>query len=315
MNYILYGSQYPRIARHLKKILKERLKEPDDFNVTKWDASEDDVDEIISDMSLLPLGYDRKAILIDNADFLSNNGDKKILEKFTNEIKNDDSIDVIFILRDSSINEKCELVKRINLEGEVVSFKDISKEEWPIFIKKYFTDRGVSIDVDAINEVNNRVHGDLNLFFNEANKLILYKDHISLIDVTLLVSKPLEDDVFQISNALFRGDNASALEIYRDLKLLGNKLTDSLIPLLASQFRFISEVRFLVKRGLSNSDIASELGVNEFRVKYAIRNSKYLSPRQIAHVLDDLYYLDYQIKSGQIDRSYGFELFLINFPN
>lgn len=315
MNYILYGKQYPQIAHQLKKILKQRLKEVDDFNVTKFDANEDDIDEIISEMSLLPLGYERKAIVIDNATFLSTNGDKKILEKFTSEIKNDDSIDVIFILRDSSINDKCDLVKKINSEGEIISFKEISKDEWPVFIKKYFLDRGATIDNDAINELNNRVQGDLNLFINEANKLILYKNHITLIDITMLVSKPLEDDVFQISNALFRRDNKTAIEIYRDLKLLGNKLTDSLIPLLASQFRFISEVRFLANRGLSNNDIANELSVSEFRVKYAIKNSKYLSTRQIAHVLDDLYYLDYQIKSGQIDRSYGFELFLINFPN
>ena len=31
--------------------------------------------------------------------------------------------------------------------------------------------------------------------------------------------------------------------------------------------------------------------------------------------LEDLYKLDFEIKSGQIDRFYGFELFLINFPN
>ena len=37
-----------------------------------------------------------------------------------------------------------------------------------------------------------------------------------------------------------------------------------------------------------------------------------MSRRQIAHALDDLYYLDYQIKSGQINRFYGLELFLIN---
>lgn len=315
MNYILYGEQYPRIRHHLKKILSERLGEVDEFNVTKFDASEDDIDEIIADTSLLPLGYDRKVIVIDNASFLAKDGDKKILEKFTNSIVNDDSIDIVFIVRSSALNDKSELVNKINAEGQIVGFKEISKEEWPLFIKKYFSDRGVSIDKDAINELNNRVQGDLNLFMNEANKLILYKDHITLIDVTLMVSKPIEDDVFQISNALFRGDNGAAIEIYRGLRLLGPKATDTLIPMLASQFRFINEVRFLSSKGLSTSEIASELSANEFRVKFALKNSKYLSKRQIAHALDDLYLLDYQTKSGQIDRFYGFELFLINFPN
>ena len=130
-----------------------------------------------------------------------------------------------------------------------------------------------------------------------------------------MVAKPLEDDAFQIANALFKGDNSLAISIYRDLKLLGGGLVDSLIPLLASQFRFISQVCFLDERGLEKREIASQLGVQEFRVSIALKNSRYLSRRQIAHVLDDLYSLDFQIKSGQIDRSYGLELFLINFPN
>ena len=93
------------------------------------------------------------------------------------------------------------------------------------------------------------------------------------------------------------------------------KATDALIPMLASQFRFISEVCFLDVRGLEKGEIARQLGVNEVRVSIALKNSRYLSRRQIAHALDDLYNLDVQIKSGQIDRSYGLELFLINFPN
>ena len=315
MNYILYGEQYPMIRKRLNKILIERLSEPDEFNVAKFDASEDDIDEIISEASLLPLGYDRKAVVIDNASFLATGGDKKVLEKFTANIVNDDSIDVIFILRSSSLDSKSELVKRIENEGQIFEFKEISKEEWPKFIVKYFNDRGAKIDPNAVTELNNRVGNDLNRFMNEANKLILYKDHITLIDITLMVSKPLEDDAFQISNALFNNDNATALEIYRDLKLLGTKYIDSLIPMLASQIRFINEVRFLSDKGLNYSEIASELDAKEGRVRFALRNSKYLSRRQIAHALDDLYYLDYQIKSGQINRFYGLELFLINFPN
>ena len=40
MNYILFGEQYPMIRKRLNKILKERLEEVDDFNVTKIDFEE-----------------------------------------------------------------------------------------------------------------------------------------------------------------------------------------------------------------------------------------------------------------------------------
>ena len=130
-----------------------------------------------------------------------------------------------------------------------------------------------------------------------------------------MVAKPLEDDAFQMSNALFRGENDVAISIYRDLKMIGQKLVDSLIPMLASQFRFISEVCYLNSTGLEKEEIAKELETSPVRVKIALKNSRNISRKQIANALDKLYNLDLQIKSGQIDRSYGLELFLINFPN
>ena len=69
MNYILYGEQYPMIKKRLGKILKERLGEVDDFNVVKFEFSNDIVDEICDEASMLPLGYDSKAVVIDKASF------------------------------------------------------------------------------------------------------------------------------------------------------------------------------------------------------------------------------------------------------
>lgn len=314
MNYILSGTQSPLIKKALKKILKERLGEPDDFNVTRFDLNEDDVDEIISEFSMFPLGYDRKAVVIDNASFLSG-GNKTLAEKFNDNLVDDDAVDIIFISRDSSLDEKLEIFNKVKENGTILHFNDISKDEWPIYVKKYFTEKGVKISPDAIKELVTRCDNDLTRFINEANKLCLYKDNISLLDITLMVAKPIEDDVFRLVNALFMKDNALALDIFRDLKLLGSRSTDSLIPMLANQFRFVNQTIFLYKKGLSNDEIARELNAKEFRVKKALQNARSFPKGTVAKALDNLYQLDYKIKSGQIDRFYGMELFLINFPN
>lgn len=316
MNYILYGEQYPMIKKRLKKILSERLGEIDDFNVVKFEYSNDIVDEICDEASMLPLGYDSKAVVIDKANFLEPKRSKDANEKFLKLLENnDENINVIFILRSENLDKKNEIVSLLKEKGQIFEFLNLKKEEWPLYIKKYFKDRNIEIDPNAVEELALRVDGDLMRFVNEAEKLSLYKDHLTLTDITLMVSKPLEDDAFQITNALYRGDNAAALSIFRDITLQGSRATDGLIPMLGSQFRFTSQVLFLSSRGLSAKEIASELGANEWRVTFTLRNSKRFSRRQIAHALDDLYYLDYQIKSGQINRFYGLELFLINFPN
>ena len=316
MNYILYGELYPMIRKHLNKILKERLGEIDDFNVTKIDFEESSLDEIEYESSSLPLGYEKKAVVVDNAHFLTKDVEQKDESKVLEILKkSQDDIDLIFIHRDSNVDKKGKIFNFIKDNGQILEFLNIEKDEWPIYIKKYFKNKNVEITSEAINELANRVDGDLTRFINEAEKLCLYKNSITLTDVALMVSKPLEDDAFQMSNALFRGDNGVAISIYRDLKLLGQKFVDALIPMLASQFRFISEVCFLDSKGLEKEEIASELSVSPVRVKIALKNSKNISRKQIANALDKLYNLDLQIKSGQIDRSYGLELFLINFPN
>lgn len=316
MNYILYGSQYIAIRRHLTKVLKECVKEPDDFNTIKIDYSESSIDEIISEASMMPLGYDTKAVVVDNATFLTKEGKDEEKQKLLECIKgNPDEINCIFILRSDKLDKNGEIAKYIDSVHGVFEFLDLTKEQWPEYVRKYFKKREVEIEPNAVHELVARVDGDLTRFVNEADKLCLYKDKITLSDVLLMVAKPLEDDAFQMSNALFKGDNALAISIYRDLKMLGAKATDALIPMLATQFRFIAQVCYLDNRGLDKPQIAKELGVSEGRVYMAMKNSRYLSRRQIAHALDDLYNLDAQIKSGQIDRSYGLELFLINFPN
>ncbi|MCR5333008.1 MAG: DNA polymerase III subunit delta [Bacilli bacterium] len=316
MNYILYGEQYPMIKKKLNKLLKERLGEPDDFNVAKFDMDNSSLDDALMDASLLPLGYDRKAVVFDNVTFLDKGAKKDDVQKILELVQEpDESIDLFFVVRKGTIDDKSPIVEVIKNNGQILNFVNLTKEDWPRYATKYFADRNIQIDKDALYELIARVDGDLNRFINEADKLCLYKDHLSIVDIVLMVAKPIEDDAFQMSNALIAGDNSLALSIYRDLKLGGQKAIDPLIPMLANQFRFFSKVFFLYDKGLERDEIASELSANPFRVKIALQNRRHLSRRDIAHVLDDLYYLDYQIKSGQIDRFYGFELFLINFPN
>ena len=77
------------------------------------------------------------------------------------------------------------------------------------------------------------------------------------------------------------------------------------------------QVLYLDSRYMSVSEIANELGVKEGRVKINLRNAKSnrLKPESLLKVVDDLYQLDYQIKSGKIDKFFGFELFILNFNN
>ena len=205
-----------------------------------------------------------------------------------------------------------EVLKAIRQHGNVTIIPDLDQTKWFDYGKAYFKNNNASIDNDALKELIERVNGDLNAFINEANKLILYKNRINLIDVTLMIAKPLENNIFALTKALFRGDKASALDIFADLRT-NNVEPITLVSMLANQFRLMSQIRYLDQRGLSQASIAKELGLPDFRIRMSLQDSRRLSRRAIINNLDTLYQLDLNIKSGLIDRYYAFELFILNF--
>ena len=53
--------------------------------------------------------------------------------------------------------------------------------------------------------------------------------------------------------------------------------------------------------------------INSKRVYAISRNLVLVIEKAVIRAIDNLYQLDYEIKSGQVDRFYAFELFLLKF--
>lgn len=319
MVIIIRGDQRAIIKKRLDKVLVNSLTELNDFNVSKFDAKETPIQTILLDAEFLPFGVDKKAIVVDNAYFLSTQRNKEKIEKeqdyssLDNYLKNQNEfIDLIFIVEADKLNSKNPVVVEATKNGQIFSIDSITKETFPSYIKKYFSINNVDIEQEAIIELAKRCENDVQTFLSNAEKLMTYSNKITIEDVESLVSKPLEDNTFLITNSLLKGDNQKAVEIYRDL-LVYNEEPVHLISLIANQLKFLNQVLYLFEEGMSNQKIADELNASPIRVKIAIDTIRRFTNDKIMCVIEDLYQLDLKIKSGLIDRFYGFELFLINF--
>ncbi len=316
MIYLLFGKQPLMIKKRLQNLLKTNQPIIDDFSVINFDYEKDDLEDILLAIETLPFLYDKKSIVITNANFLKTKLNEKNAPLLTAIQKDNPAVDVYFIYENDDISMTNEIVTYIKEHGKISELSNLKAEDWPIYVKKFFKDKGITIEDKAVTELVKRVEGNLYRFVNEANKLMLCctGNNITLLDVTTMVKKPLEDDVFQLVNALYRKDNALALLIYRDLKLMGHGLVDNLVSLLGTQFRFIAEVSHLYERGFDYARIAGELKCHDYRVKMALKNKGNISNDELANILRNLFLLDFQTKSGLIDRDYAIELFIINFP-
>lgn len=175
-----------------------------------------------------------------------------------------------------------------------------------------FTKKNVTISQDALEELVNKCGDDVSKFTNEANKLSLYKNDLTLDDVKLLVCDRLEDNAFNIVESLICNKINKALKVYYDLRI-NKEEPVKLIALIASQFRFMLEVNYLLSEHYSNDYIANELKCKPYRVSKTIQTLCFIKSQELRNVIDYLYNLDYQIKAGEKDPYFNFELFLINF--
>ena len=85
----------------------------------------------------------------------------------------------------------------------------------------------------------------------------------------------------------------------------------ALIPSIAWQLRLMFQVLLLQRERLSSFEIRERLNENDFVLSKAIEYAKGSSVERIVDLLEHLASLDQQIKSGKVDKKFGFELFMI----
>ena len=318
MVYIIFGSQSYSIQFRYKKIAKDFLGEIDDINYVKIDYNELSFDEIIEEVISFPLGYDKRVVVVNNATFLLKETkalkEDKSYQTFVSYIKNiDDSVVLILALTESNIDTKSEIYNLVNVKGNILALNDVSDAEWVNYVEAYIKKNNGSIDRNALFELAKRTSGNVALLRNTVDTLLLYNPHISMKEINLMVEKPLEENVFLIYNNLISNHSDMALKTYRDL-IAQNVEPVTIISTLAKQFRLLYEIKYLVKQRKNNSEIAKILGIKESRAGVISRQIFSLEEYRLREILDNLYILDLEIKSGTIsDRYYALEMFIITF--
>ena len=129
-------------------------------------------------------------------------------------------------------------------------------------------------------------------------------------DIIQMVQKPLDDNVYQLIEAVIKKDKKGTFACYNDLKII-NLQPSYLVSLLISKFQELYNVQVLTKSGLNQNDISNLFNVSSGRAYYMIKNAKSISINEIKNNLEYLNKLEYEIKSGKVDQALGLELYFL----
>ena len=306
------GTEKYNLRRRRNEIVRKLIGD-DEINISVYRGSEWEISELIADLQTVPFFSDNRVVIVENPGFIVSPkvNDEPFVNALVSYFKKPNESTTFIIYIDQNIDRRRKALNTLVKYMKREVYDTLNEEDFQQAVNEDLRNSGLKLDFDSRSELMQRLPLDLDNWKNELEKLKLYPEKIDREVIRQLVAKPLESNVFELTNAVNTRNTARAIEVYHDLLVNNKNDIQGLIGLLAGQFRFMLQAVTLMEQGYNQKEIAEQLNCREGRVYMAFKNSGSRNSRQLLKVLDSLAQLDQNIKSGKVNPQLGLELFLV----
>ncbi|MBQ6654975.1 MAG: DNA polymerase III subunit delta [Erysipelotrichaceae bacterium] len=317
MNYLLIGTESHNLKNRRDSLIRETIGSDNDLAFSFYRGVDKvEVSEIIDDCQTMPFLSDQKAVLWENPVFLADGrpekGADEQLDAIVKYLKDPNPSTVLIISCEGALTDKTRQIKQLSSLMKLERFDPLTNDEFVNYVNRDLNEAGLKLDRQASKELFERLPISIENWKHELDKLKLYPGKIDREVITDLICRPLEDNVFELSNAVVDHRLADAVRIYRDLLVSHKNDISSLIGLLANQLRTMSQVRIMMDMGWRDDDIAQAINTkSSYRVKMVKKAIGSSTGEQLLELLNELSQLDQNIKSGLAEPVSSLELFII----
>ncbi|UJF35039.1 DNA polymerase III subunit delta [Paenibacillus hexagrammi] len=317
--YLCYGPEKYRMREFIQHV-SDHLIEPEhrEFAVSKFDLGETSLSAVLEDAETLPFMVPKKFIIATNAIFFTGARDtSKVehdLERLIDYLKSPAEHSVIIFTVDAEkLDERKKVVKSLKEKEAVIPFLSLSSEELQSWVVKQAQKLDFTFASGAADQLILYTGGNLQVLSAELEKISLYIGSGGVATeavIDQLVARSTEQNVFILIEDIVNLRLDRAFVILEEL-LKQREEPIKIAALIARQFRIMLQVKELGKQGYSQQQMASQIGLHPYAVKIAEGQAKKYEANKLSVILARLADLDYQMKSGRIDKVLGLEMFLL----
>lgn len=307
--YLIYGIDRSIVNNELNKVIKS-LKVDD---IVKYDMNNSTVLDVIEDASTVGLFSSNKIIILDDCYFMSANKSIDNLEEMEAYIeKYNPNNYCIFISYTDKVDTRKKIYKLLKNNGKIIEQVNIDDN----YLINYINDELKKEDykMEDITYFINKVGKNLYNAKNELDKLMMYKldtKSITNSDIDKITIKSIEEEIFALTDAVILKNTSKALGLLEEF-LKKDYEEIQIIMLLASQFRFLFQVKRLLNKGKSEIEIAKILEVNPYRVKFTVKKLYSYTEGMLLDYISKLAKIDHDIKLGLTNKRIALEMFIIS---
>ncbi|MDD9268717.1 DNA polymerase III subunit delta [Paenibacillus sp. GCM10023248] len=317
--YLCYGPEKYKM-REFIQVLTDSLIDPElrEFAVSKFDLSETPLSAVLEDAETLPFMVPRKLVIAKNALFFTGAKEStKIehhLDRLTDYLKSPaDHTVVVFTVDADKLDERKKIVKALKEMEAAVPFLSLSAEELQHWVAAQARQRGFSFTQEASDLLILYTSGNLQALSAEIEKISLFVgagSEATADVIDKLVARSAEQNVFILIEDIVNVRLERAFVILEEL-LKQREEPIKIAALIARQFRIMLQVKELSKQGYSQQQMASQIGLHPFAVKVAEGQARRYNTEKLSDIMSQLADLDFQMKTGRIDKVLGLEMFLL----
>lgn len=305
---LITGEEAYLVDNYKKEVILQLCDAKDTMNFISYRDNKINEMEIIDFASTMPFFSERRVIMIENSGYF-----KKSPEKFIDNIKNfPDTTYIVFV--EKEIDKRGKLYKEVAKVGVIGEYNTPSEKELLVWIKRGFSKEGIDIEDKAIYRLLECVGSNMNILYNEIEKLKSYVQENEIITVNhidqISISQA-ENKIFEMLDMLAVRNATKTLELYKDLLLL-KEPSMKVLSLIARHFNMLLDIKTATIISDDKYKMATTFKIPPFAISKYISQVKIYTKEELIEIVELCQKTDFDIKQGNLKDLIAVELLIIS---
>lgn len=310
--YLLYGEEAYLRRQYRDNLKKALISETDTMNCSIYAGKDINANEVADIAGTMPFFAERRVIIIENSGWLKSGNEKMV------ELVKALPATTCMIFVEEEVDKRSKLYKAITANGYAALCEMQDEATLKKWIMGLLKKENKLITPDALNLLLDKTGTNMENIRREVEKLVCYKyydEGITVTDVEELCIVQIQNQIFDMVEAVAQKNQKQALDLYYNLLAL-KEAPMKILALIARQFNMLLQVKEMKLKGYQESMIASQTGLNPYflKKKYVPQAAQFKLP-QLEEALRACVEAEENVKTGRMPDILSVEMIIVGLSS
>jgi DNA polymerase-3 subunit delta len=293
---LLYGQESFFVEKGMLAV-RDAVVTPEnrDFNLTQFYGKDFVPNDVVEQARTFPVFAERRLVMIKNI----HESRAEQLETLLDYVE-DPVPETVLLLTAEKIDARRKIFQLFKKNGVSIEFKKIYENQLPSFVRDLANSSNLSLTAGALKLFCKRVGTNLAEVQGEMEKLVGYlgeRDLADEADVAAIVSDTRIESIFDLTDAMGRGDRSTALTLL-DRLLAEGQAPLMILAMMTRHFRQMWKISELVSQKVPQSELPRRVGASPYFLKGLMQQATRFDHRQYRQVFNRFLETDLALKSS-----------------